>query len=150
REAMKEAYGYYQSAGGAQDAAQILMDMGQLDILMENPDRARVNFISARTMYRGMQNLAQEGAAIRALGDLEALEDRLPQAQMAYAEARGLFQQAGDRIAEADALFQIGALSINQDDATATALLMQSGRLYRAVGVAEWQRRAYAMARRTR
>jgi hypothetical protein len=126
------------------------MDLGQLDLLMDNADRARVNFISARTMYRSLRDLAQEAAAVRAIGDLEALQDNLPQVQMAYAEARGLFQQAGDLIGEADALFQIGALSINQDNATATALLMQSGRLYRAVGAAEWQRRAYAMARRTR
>jgi len=126
------------------------MDLAQLDALLENPDRARVNYASARTTYQGLQDIAMEGAAVRAIGDLEAMQDHLPQAQMAYAEARGLFQQAGDRLAEADALFQIGALSINNDNATATALLAQAGRLYRAVGAAEWQRRAYAMAKRTR
>ena len=115
---MKQAYGHYQNAGGARDAAQTLMDMGQIDVLMENHDRARVNFTQARTMYKTLNVLDREATALRAIGDLEAIKGRLPQAQVAYAEGRGLFQQAGDRIGEADALFLIGILSINIDNAT--------------------------------
>jgi len=147
---MKQAYGHYQNAGGARDAAQTLMDMGQIDVLMENHDRARVNFTQARTMYKTLNVLDREATALRAIGDLEAIKGRLPQAQVAYAEGRGLFQQAGDRIGEADALFLIGILSINIDNATATALLIRAGRLYRAVGAVEWHRKALAMARRVR
>src|SRR3546814_8238046 len=32
RETLKEAYGHYQNAGGARDAAQALMDLGQVDL----------------------------------------------------------------------------------------------------------------------
>ena len=41
---MKEAQNHYRTAGGTRDAAQTLMDMGQIDLLMEMPDRARVTF----------------------------------------------------------------------------------------------------------
>jgi len=147
---MKEAQNHYKTAGGARDAAQTLMDLGQIDLLMELPDRARVTFAQARTMYRGLNEMGLEGAALRAIGDLESQLGRLPQAQQAYAEARGLFQQSGDHISEADSLLMIGLLSINVDNATAAAFTIQAGRLYKAVGTIEWYRRAFALARRIR
>jgi hypothetical protein len=101
-------------------------------------------------MYRGLNEMALEGAALRAIGDLESQLGRLSQAQQAYAEARGLFRQAADHISEADALLMIGLLSINIDNATAAAFTIQAGRLYKAVGTIEWNRRAFALARRIR
>src|SRR3546814_15791279 len=50
RETLKEAYGHYQNAGGARDAAQVLMDLGRVDLLLDNHDRARVSFARVRTM----------------------------------------------------------------------------------------------------
>ena len=150
REILKEAYGHYQNAGGARDAAQALMDLGQVDLLMENHDRARVNFAQVRTMYQGLKDPHGEASALRAIGDLESSLGRLPQAQQAYAEARILFQSVGDRLSEADAALLIGLLAVNIDNATATALLVQAGRLYRAVGAVEWQRKAHALAHRVR
>ena len=150
REVLKEAYGHYQNTGGARDAAQVLMDLGQLDMLMDNPDRARVNYAQVRTMYQSLSDSHGEASAVRAIGDLESAQNRPPQAQQAYAEARILFQSVGDRLAEADAALLIGLLAVNIDNATATALLIQAGRLYRAVGAAEWQRNARAMAQRVR
>jgi tetratricopeptide (TPR) repeat protein len=126
------------------------MDLGQIDMLMQNPDRARVNFAQVRTMYRSLRDPHGEGTALRAIGDLEAALGRLQQAQQAYAEARLMFQSIGDRLSEADCALLIGLLSVNVDNATATALLVQAGRLYKAVGVVEWQRRAHAMAHRIR
>ena len=68
----------------------------------------------------------------------------------AYAEARALFQQAGDRIGEADALLMIGLLSVNEDNIAATAMLIRAGRLYRAVGAIQWHRKALTLAQRVR
>jgi tetratricopeptide (TPR) repeat protein len=150
REVLKEAYGHYQNAGGARDAAQALMDLGQLDMLMENFDRARVNYAQVRGMYAKLNDAQGEGTAVRAIGDLESAQGRLQQAQQAYAEARILFQSVGDRLSEADAALQIGLLAVNHDNATAAALLVQAGRLYRAVGAVEWQRKAHGLARRVR
>lgn len=150
REVLKEAYGHYQNAGGARDAAQTLMDLGQIDLMMENPDRARVNFTQVRSMYQALRDPHGEATALRAIADLESALGRLPQAQQAYGEARILFQSVGDRLAEADCALLIGLLAVNVDNATATALLVQAGRLYRAVGAVEWQRRAHAMAQRVR
>ena len=126
------------------------MDLGQVDMLMENHDRARVNYAQVRSMYQTLKDAHGEASALRATGDLESSLGRLPQAQQAYAEARILFQSVGDRLSEADAALLIGLLAVNEDNATATALLIQAGRLYRAVGAVEWQRKAHAMAQRVR
>src|SRR3546814_13860619 len=118
------------------------MDLGQVDRLMDNHDRARVNFAQVRTMYQTIKDPHGEATALRAIGDLESSLGRVPQAQQAYAEARILFQSVGDRISEADAALLIGLLAVNVDNATAAALLVQAARLYRAVGAVESNGRA--------
>lgn len=44
----------------------------------------------------------------------------------------------------------IGLLSINIDNAAAAAFAIQAGRLYKAVGAIEWNRRSFGLARRIR
>ena len=147
---LREAYGHYQTVGGARDAAQALMDLAQVSVLMENADRARVDYAQVRSMYQTLKDAHGEASSLRAAGDLESSIGKLPEAQQAYAEARILFQSVGDRLSEADSALLIGLLAVNVDNATAAALLVQAGRLYRAVGAVEWQRKAHAMAQRVR
>lgn len=147
---LREAYGYYQNFGGGQNAAHALMDIGQLDVLMEQPDKARIDFMQARGMFQTMQDVNGEATAVRAIAELDMALGRVQQAQSSFAEARNLFRQVGRHLEEADATFMIGVLAINFDNATATTLLVQAAKLYKAVGAIEWQRRALNMAKRTR
>ncbi|MDE0808837.1 MAG: hypothetical protein OSB69_05805 [Alphaproteobacteria bacterium] len=136
-EAMKKSYGLSQNTAGARGHAQTLIDLGQLDLLMDNSDGAPVNFVLARSPSRVLRDRTQETSAVRVVGDLEISQDKLRQGQIVNAEARGISQQAGYRIGEADALFQIGALIINQNIAKAMTVLRQYSRLYGAVGAAK-------------
>jgi hypothetical protein len=109
-----------------------------------------VTFAYARSFYEQLGDGAGAGAALRAIGDLESKVGRAAAAMEAYTEARNFYQQIGDALAEADCLFMLGMMNVGSDNMTAAALLAASGRVYRVVGVPNWQRRANSYAARIR